>query len=545
LLPTRWSYLESYHAHRRAHFQGVAATPMKRAEILLAALGAALLAWGALWIERGRGPMRDVTLDGGPACPAAPATVLEPASGPTLGTVVVFHGLGANRIVMLTPGQQFAAAGFRVYLVDSPGHGADTAPFSFAANEACARGLLEVLERTGEISARRTVLLGHSMGAALVVRLADHFPAAATISVATAPLVPPHRIPSNLLLVAPQFDMPPVLAAEHHLAEAAGAARTAPEDFRELRAFRLLPVAWRTHTGALFDASATRTMLRWALDAVGAGDARAPRPDFLPFYGGWIGLLGILLIFPAAASGASHLAGLRAPRSALAPPRPAITLLAWTATTILAAVVLAYWVPLAALHLYNADYLASLLLLAGLPLALAYGIGEAHRAREQRTESPARSWKDSLSETFCGALLGMATIVAAGAWLNWQLTEAWPIAARWQRFPFLVVALFPACLAEEYALGDPRSLHRADRAKRMALFIVLRAMVWLVLLVAMWSGAADALLSVIFVAFLGALSLGQRLGADGLRHRTGSAVAAAVFGAILAAWFLAAAFPLA
>ena len=518
---------------------------MKRAELILAVCGASLLAWGALWIERGRGPMRDVTLDGGPACPAAPATVLEPVAGTPRGTVVVFHGLGANRTIMLTTGQQFAAAGFRVYLVDSPGHGADTAPFSFAANEACACGLLATLERTGAISARRTVLLGHSMGAALVVRLADHFPAAATIAVATAPLVPPRRIPSNLLLVAPQFDMPPVLAAENHLAAAAGVERTAPEDFREMRAFRLLPVRWRTHTGALFDASATRTMLRWALDAVGAGGAAVPRPDFLPFDGGWLGLLGILLIFPAAASGAAQLAGIRTPQTGCAPPRAAITILAWTAATILASFVLAHWVPLAALHLYSAGYLASLLLLAGLPLALAYGIGEARRGREQCGQSPSRSWKDALSETFCGAILGMASILAAGAWLNWQLTEFWPIAARWQRFPFLVAALFPACLAEEYALGDPRSLRRLGRAARMALFVVLRAIVWLVLLVAMWSGAADALLAVIFVAFLGALSLGQRLGADALRQRTGSAVAAAVFSAILAAWFLAAAFPLA
>jgi pimeloyl-ACP methyl ester carboxylesterase len=520
---------------------------MKRSELVLAAVGAALLAWGALWIERGRGPMRGVTLDGGPACPAAPATVLEPAGGTPRGAVVVFHGLGANRTVMLTPGQQFAAAGFRVYLVDSPGHGADTAPFSFAANEACARGLLATLERTGEVSARRTVLYGHSMGAALAIRLSDHFPAAATIAVATAPLVPPRRIPSNLLLVAPQFDMPPVLAAEHHLADAAGAPRTAPEDFRQSRAFRLLPVPWRTHTGALFDAAATRTATRWALDAVGARDPSVPRPNFLPFYGGWLGLLGILLIFPAAASGAAQLARIRAPQTAFAPPRPAITILAWTATIALAALLLAltHWIPLAALHLYNADYLASLLLFAGLPLAVGYGANAARRARAQPPESPAHSGRNSLAEAFCGALLGMAVILAAGAWLSWQLTGFWPIAARWQRFPFLVAALFPACLAEEYALGDPGSLRGRGRAGRMALFVVLRATVWLVLLVAMWSGAADALLSVIFVAFLGALSLAQRLGADALRHRTGSRVAAAVFSAILAAWFLAAAFPLA
>ena len=518
---------------------------MKRTELILAVCGAALLAWGALWIQRGRGPMREVTLDGGPACPAAPATILEPASGAPRGTVVIFHGLGANRTVMLSTGQQFAAAGFRVYLVDSPGHGANTGPFSFAANEACAAGLLGTLERTGQISARRTVLFGHSMGGALVVRLTDQFPAAGTIAVATAPLVPPRRIPTNLLLVAPQFDMPPVLAAERQLAAAAGAERASAEDFRESRAFRLLRVSWRTHTGALFDAAAMRAMVRWALDAVGAGEATAPRVNFRPFYGGLLGFLGILLAFPAAASGAAKLAGIRAPRTGAATPRPGVTLLAWTVATILAAIVLTRWVPLAALHLYSASYLASLLLLAGLPLALAYGIHDVRAARESHAGSSLGTSIRPLAEIFCGAILGMATILAAGTWLNWQLTEAWPIAARWQRFPLLVAALFPACLAEEYALGDPRSLRRLHRAGRMALFVALRGIVWLVLFVAMWSGAADALLDVIFIAFLAPLSLGQRLGADALRHRTGSAVAAAIFSAILAAWFLAAAFPLA
>jgi hypothetical protein len=48
----------------------------------------------------------------------------------------------------------------------------------------------------------------------------------------------------------------------------------------------------------------------------------------------------------------------------------------------------------------------------------------------------------------------------------------------------------------------------------------------------------------ILVALLAAFSMLQRLATDGLRRRTGSATAAALFGAILAAWFIAAVFPL-
>ena len=510
---------------------------MKRSELIFAAIGFALLAWGAAWIHAARGPMHDISIDGGPACPAAPVLILEPATGAARGSVVVFHGLGANRIIMLTSGQWFAAAGFRVYLVDSPGHGRDTAPFSFAANESCARGLLDALGRRGEITPRRTVLFGHSMGAALAVRLADDFPAAATIAVSTAPLVPPRRLPANLLLVAPQLDMPPVLHTEARLAAAAGAPRYAPADFLQMRAFRLLPVPWQSHTGALFDPAAVRTMLRWALDSVVATDASAPTPGFRGFVGGWLGLLGILFLFPAAASAVARPAQSAQIRTSSPPVRPLIPIFAWTAALVLAALVSARWNVLSALHLYSAGYLASTLLIAGLPLAaaLAWRSGASPRSSE-----PSR-----FAAPLCGAILALLFVLAASAWLNWQLAELWLIPARWARFPFLVLALLPACYAEERTLGKPPAQGAPARAGRMAIYFLLRGLVWLVLLGAWYSGVSSALLPVIFGAFLAALSLAQRLGADALRRRTGSEFAAAVFDAILGAWFLAAAFPLA
>jgi pimeloyl-ACP methyl ester carboxylesterase len=516
---------------------------MKRSELILAAFGLALLAWGALWIESAHGPMRDVTINGGPACPAAPVLILEPATGSPRGSVVVFHGLGANRIVMLTGGQQFAAAGFRVYLVDSPGHGADTAPFSFAANEACARGLLATLERRGEITARRTILFGHSMGAALAVRLADDFPAAATIAVSTAPLVPPHRLPANLLLVAPQWDMPPVLRTETQLAAAAGAPRYAPTDFLQLRAFRLLCVPRRTHTGALFDLTAMSIMLRWALDSVGAAAAPVPAPNFRAFAGGWLGLLGILFLFPASATAITRISGSREP--SLPPPRPALSALYLMAALVLAAIISARWNPLSPLHLYSADYLASILVLAGLPLAVGASRWRNNSSLRSSLSPSPRSSSSPFSPPICATILALLAVLAAGTWLNWQLAEFWLIPARWARFPFLLLALLPACYAEEHALGDPASLSRATRAGRILLFFVFRGLVWLVLFGAWLAGVSGALLAVIFGAFLALLSLAQRLGADAVRRRTGSALAAAIFNAILGAWFLAAVFPLA
>lgn len=512
---------------------------MKPADILLAVAGAALLALGAVRIEQGRVVnSRDVVLDGGPACPAAPVRILAPDSGPIRGSVIVFHGLGANRIVMQAPGQQFVAAGLRVYLVDGPGHGADTAPFSFAANEQCSRTLLEHLEKSGEISARRTVLFGHSMGGAVAIRLADDFPSAGTIAVAAAPLVAPHRSPPNLLLVAPQFDMGPVQDMERSLAGAAGGERTGPEDFRQLRAFRMLRVARRTHTSALFDRAALRTMVQWALDSVDAAGVRAPEPDLRAFYGGIFGMLGLILMMPAAASVSARLFGFRTPVSDTAAPRRVPALLAWTMAGIAAAAVLVYWIPLRALRMYSADYLASLVLLAGVPLALGFGL----------TAPPSRGSQHgagAAAAALAGALLAAFAILAFGGWMQHYLAEAWPCPARWARIPLLALALLPCCLAEEFALGAPGRLLSVLRHRRILLFLSLRAIFWAVMLFALWTGLSDALLAVIFVAYMGLFSIGQRLGADAIRTRTGSPAAAAVFSAILGAWFLAAAFPLA
>jgi hypothetical protein len=55
--------------------------------------------------------------------------------------------------------------------------------------------------------------------------------------------------------------------------------------------------------------------------------------------------------------------------------------------------------------------------------------------------------------------------------------------------------------------------------------------------------SGQVLIPLLFV-FLAAFSILQRLAADGVRRRTGSATAAILFSAILAAWFVAAVFPL-
>ena len=78
-----------------------------------------------------------------------------------------------------------------------------------------------------------------------------------------------------------------------------------------------------------------------------------------------------------------------------------------------------------------------------------------------------------------------------------------------------------------------------------SLFLVMRLELWLACVLAYYMlGQRTRLSSGSSVAGLAAFSDLQRLATDAFRLRTGSATAAAAFGAILAAWFIAAVFPL-
>ncbi|MGA9632571.1 MAG: alpha/beta fold hydrolase, partial [Candidatus Acidiferrales bacterium] len=172
---------------------------MTRWRPALALLGAFLLLLGAHWIRRGELPHHDILLDGR-SC-HTPVTILDPPPGVTpVGSAIVLHGLSADRRVMMYLGSDFAGHGFRTYLFDLAGHGDDVDPFTFPRAEQCAAVAIDSLTRSGAIDPRKTILLGHSMGGEIAVRMADHDPVAATIALSPAPMTLPQRMPSNLLV---------------------------------------------------------------------------------------------------------------------------------------------------------------------------------------------------------------------------------------------------------------------------------------------------------------------------------------------------------
>jgi pimeloyl-ACP methyl ester carboxylesterase len=515
---------------------------MKRWLLEVAILGAILLILGAHWIRRAELPQREIVLDGRNC--HTPVTILDPPPGVSpVGSAIVLHGLSADRRVMMYLGSDFTGHGFRTYLFDLAGHGDNSDPFTFPRAEQCAAVAIDFLIRSGAIDPRKTILLGHSMGGEIAVRMADHDPVAATIALSPAPMTLPRRMPSNLLAIAGGLDLWPVKAEARALAAAAGGDRTASSDFAEQRAFQLVFLPYATHTTGLVDRGVAHRGELWAMQALFPNvppRTLALNLDLATYQtfsrgrrrlaGALLGLIGLALLFPLALTLASKLAGQASKDSTSARPSRALAAAEGAAGALAAALILSLGVPLRFLHLYAGDYLASLLLIDGLfLLALNW-----RAVRE--------SWLPRARPILGAALLALAVFLATGAWLNWQLADMWMNAPRWLRFAELLPITFLFCFAEEVVLGAVTK--GKSRALRYFIALTFRLELWLACLLAYYRLAnAEVLILILFFALAGFSAL-QRLATDALRARTGSAIGAALFGAILAAWFVAAIFPL-
>ncbi len=518
----------------------------RRTEVFLAIAGGVLMLTGGTLTRKNRLPARSITLND--AC-HTPATIIErridwiPEGASLSYNAIVLHGLSANRRVMYSVGQRIAEAGIRVYLLDSPGEGDSKERFSFRNAERCAEESIASLARSGQIEMNRTVFVGHSLGGAIAVRLADQFPdAAGTIALSPAPLVLPRRIPANLLIVSAQFDPPQLVSAAKQLLSSAGGPRTAEADFQQRRAVGFLRVPWEMHSSVLLQSRATSAAEDWAVQALGI-PARGPvtRHEGLALLGCVIALVGLLLPFPLAATLVCRVFGSRSARTQsanLAGERSAALhghfgagsiLLRGLVVAIVAAGLLIPGVPLRALHLYGADYLTSFLIFAGLLLF-------ALLPRAIRGDAGIGT-----GNVMAGGALGLLFAMALGAALNWQVFDFWPNAPRWWRFALLVLACWPYFVAEELALGPPRN---TGNFGRWGVFLGLRIELFLALALGYFGFRSGQFLPLLLAPALLILSIAQRFGGDALRRRTGSAAAVATFDAILAAWFLATVFPL-
>jgi pimeloyl-ACP methyl ester carboxylesterase len=527
--------------------------PMKLWQIILAIIGVVFLALGSRWIRAAELPKQELWLDAG-GC-HTPMTVLDPpADVKPAGSVVLLHGLSANRRLMMYLAEDFAGHGFRAYAIDLPGHGDSRDAFSFAHAEQCATAAVEFLIHSGQLDPKRTILLGHSMGGAIAIRMADRDAVAATIALSPAPMNAPQRMPANLLVFSASADLGILKRVAQGLSDAAGGERTAPEDFVQQRGFELRLLPRSTHTSLLSDRRVAHDSEKWAMQTLFpdiAAETLTLNLDLATYEtfgqgrrrlaGGVLGFLGILLLFPLAVALAAKLTVPSATTDATNPATSQIEspgnhpstrlLLGETALfAMIGVLLLVVGVPLKFLHLYTGAYLASLLLIVGiLLLIINFGFAMEYASLPGKKLAVA-------------AILGFATFLAIGAWLNWQLDDAWLNAPRWLRFAGLLPIMWIYIFAEEVVLGPVH--HGLIRAVRFAIFLLLRAELFLACTLAWYLFASGQVLIPLLFVYLVAFSVLQRLATDALRSRVGSATAGALFGAILASWFVAGVFPL-
>ena len=501
---------------------------MSRKPIWQALAGTTLLIVGVLWTYAGGRGYAEKRVNAVAGACRADMTIIQKRDAPAnSGTVVLFHGLAANKYIMRYLARSYAELGLTVYVPDLPGHGRTPGPFTAEKAEDCGRSLLRGLSARGLIEPDRTILAGHSMGGAIALRLAPELRPAGVIALSPAPMQAKHGVSPEKLLFqnSPQILPNTLITAGQYEAQglAANAADLVAGNTDPTIQFHALP--GQSHVSVLFSPGAARMSQAWAARALNMPNP-AQLPSLLYLGGGLLGFLGILLLSGPFVRELATLAPEEAPTDSRA--RETVRFLAEIVLVSFAVVfMLRHFIPLRVLGLFEGDYLASYFLLAGMILCLLH---------------PKLALKKFAAKP--GVLLGAAAgglilhLLVTG-WFDLTITSSWLTLQRWQRFPLFFLAAFIFLYALEILLGPVR-----EPGKRLALDYLALLLAWLVLVFGTFMLHSGQILVVLLMPYFGLFFLFMRLGARLVRRRTASATAAAVFGAILLAGFCLVLFPL-
>src|ERR1035438_5197738 len=471
--------------------------------------------------------------------------IIDLGSDAAQGSVVLLHGLAANRTIMTYLGRGFALLNLRVFLPDMPGHGRTPGPFSFARAETCTNSFVRQLIVRGAIDPTSTILAGHSMGGALAVRIAAGVPIAGVVAISPAPMVATHGVAASLLI----FGDPPPTPANSLVLSGSWEPRSVRDTARELisgnpaTSGKYLVIPHSTHVSLLFDPDVVHAAQSWSAKVLKL-EANAPGvPSRLPLAGSLAGLAGILLLAGPFLRETLGLTPLRTavepkgnrsptkeePQSPVLAPMTGRVLVEIAAASVAIVVLLRFWNPFGVFQVFEGDYLAGFLLLLGIALLLL------HR------NVLGSLWPAKTGPLLAAAFAAIVLPVLLYSWLNLTISEAWLTTARWLRMPALCVAVLPYHAAEELLLGP----HRARSAKtRLMLGLAFRLIAWCALLIGILVLHNGEILLVLLAPYLAVFCLLQRTGMDVVRKGTSSPLAAALFGAILLAGFCVIVFPI-
>lgn len=503
---------------------------MNRKPLWQALAGVALLALGGVWVfASSRGYVeRHVVAASGP-CRVDMTIVQKHGVTPDAktGAVVLFHGIAANKLIMSYLARSFAELGLTVYVLDLPGHGRTSGPFTPQAAQDCALSLVRGLSARGLIAPDHTILAGHSMGGAIALRIAREFRPAGVIAISPAPMKAAHGVtPENLLFQNPPQLRPNTLITAGQFEPrglAANAADLVSSNFDPSIEFHRLP--YQTHVSVLFSPGVARMSQAWAARVLNLSNP-GRLPSLLFFPGGLLGFIGILLLSGPFLRELAGQAPEEAPSSAKVPGTSRF-LVEIVAAAFLSLYALRESVPLRSIGLFEGDYLASFFLLVGLLLILAH----PRLALSKFRSKPAAVAASALAALILHLLVtGWFDLTITGSWLTWQ---------RWTRFPLFFVGAFPFCYALEILLGPV-----LQPGKRLGMDLLAILLAWLVLACGALYLHSGQFLLVLLMPYFALFFLFARMGSRLVRQCTASPTAAAVFGAILLAGFCLVLFPL-
>jgi pimeloyl-ACP methyl ester carboxylesterase len=493
------------------------------------AIAGILLCGAGLWLAL-RSPYRErnYLIDAG-GCQLE-TTIVEQPGGISRGSVVLFHGISANRKIMSYLARGFAQQGLRVYVPDFPGHGRTPGPFSSARAEQCGEALLRELLARGVISADRTIVAGHSMGGAVALRIVSRVPVAGVIAISPAPMRAAHGVSQEMLLFHGPPPLPPhslimsgLLEPETMRGNAADLLASGSNDTAK---FMVIPGA--SHVGILFSAATVSASREWTSQVLHI-PATSEFPSHGPLVGALMGFAGLLLIavpFLQEVTG-KKLQEKITPTGVATPIRR--LLLEFAAGSILVVAILRFWIPLKMSRVFQGDYLASFLLLLGVAFLAVHW------------KAARLGLSGALGPWMAAAFAGLALFLLITAWFDLTFYEAWLPPAKWARFPLLFVALVPYHFAEEIVLGPVRE---GEKWRRLVIALSLRLVSWVALIVGVWVLHSGEILMGLLAFYFAVFNLIQRRGMDIVHYATGSAAAAAIFGAILQAGFCLVIFPI-
>ena len=508
---------------------------MKKNHGLFAVCGVVLLAVGAVltwWASRGF-TEKQYVVDAG-AC-RLELTMLEKSGATSTDndSVVLFHGLAANRKIMENLSRVFAEMDVRVFVPDLPGHGGSKGPFTAQRAEECSLSLLRGLAARGMIDPEHTLLVGHSMGGAIALRLAPKFRPAGVVAISPAPMVAAHGVSQENLLYR---DPPPLVANTLILAsqlEPMGLIANA-QDLAATRQdgtvqFKLIP--HNTHVGVLFSNAVARECQAWVQRVFHKTD-QSRLPSEANVAGGLLGILGILLLsVPFLWEMFGKEVDKEAPKKEVLSeglPSPLRVGAEFAGLSIVVSLFLKYFVPLRFIRLFEGDYLASFFLIVGL---LLIGFHAKLAQAGPRTKA---------SVLFSAVAAGIILHLLITGWFALTVTGSWLTSERWLRFPVFFVAAAAFLYALELVLGPAEEHHGA---RRVLLSLIYLGIAWGVLAVGVFHLHTGQIMLVLLAPFFVLFSIFLRMGMQLVRRLSASPAAAAVFGAILVAGLCLVLFP--